>query len=145
MPYGNYGWMRQAARSIVDSPELNDVMEEARASSGGDSLLDKIVSSVKRVAPAAISAAQGALAQLSYSGSTGNFQSALENVTLAAKFQRIVEQAPSKVGSPLNKSVYINTLNGFVKCEHPVFTATTATSLEEDAVEAFMEKGFFYE
>lgn len=111
----------------------------------GDSLLDRLVGAVEKVLPNAVSAAKGALAQLSYSGSTGNFTTAIENITLSAKFQRIVDQAPNKVGSPLYKNVYINTLSGFVLCEKPVFQSSIATAEEESAIEEFMSKGFFYE
>lgn len=111
----------------------------------GNSLLDRVVGAVEKVLPNAVSAAKGALAQLSYSGSTGNFTTAIENITLSAKFQRIVDQAPNKVGSPLYKNVYINTLSGFVLCEKPVFQSSIATAEEESAIEEFMSKGFFYE
>lgn len=137
-----YGWIRQWARDTVNAPDLADVMEEAKS---GESLLDRLVNGVKRVLPGAVSAAKGALAQLSYSGSTGNFTTAIENITLSAKFQRIVDQAPNKIGSPLYKNVYINTLSGFVLCERPVFKSTTATVEEETAIEEFMSRGFFYE
>lgn len=111
----------------------------------GNSLLDRVVGAVEKVLPNAVSAAKGALAQLSYSGSTGNFTTAIENITLSAKFQWIVEQAPSKVGSPLYRNVLINTLSGFVLCEKPVFQSSIATAEEESAIEEFMAKGFFYE
>lgn len=137
-----YGWIRQWARDTVNAPDLADVMEEAKS---GESLLDRLVNGVKRVLPSAVSAAKGALAQLSYSGSTGNFTTAIENITLSAKFQRIVDQAPQKIGSPLYKNVYINTLSGFVLCERPVFKSTGATVEEETAIEEFMSRGFFYE
>lgn len=111
----------------------------------GNTLLDRIIGAVEKVLPNAVSAAKGALAQLSYSGSTGNFTTAIENITLSAKFQWIVEQAPNLIGSPLNKNVAINTLSGFILCEKPVFQATTATAEEETAIEEFMSRGFFYE
>ena len=111
----------------------------------GNSLLDRVVGAVEKVLPNAVSAAKGALAQLSYSGSTGNFTTAIENIVLSAKFQNIVEQAPSKIGSPLYKSVLINSLSGFVLCEKPVFQSSRATAEEESAIEEFMARGFFYE
>lgn len=111
----------------------------------GDSLLDRLVAAAGRVLPKAMNAAKGALAQLSYSGTTGNFQTALEFITLSAKFMQIVPQAPEKIGSPLYQSVMINTLNGFVKTERAVFASPIATTTEEEAVEAFMNNGFYYE
>lgn len=111
----------------------------------GRALLDSIVSSIKPVLPGALSAANAALAQLSYNGSTGNFQSAQEDIVLTGKFQQIVAQYPEKIGSPYYQAVYLNTLSGFVKCQDAVFASTTATNLEEAAVEAFLNGGFFYE
>ena len=62
-----YGWMRQWARdtlkdSGVSVPELPQVMEEAKT---GDSAIDRIINSVKKVIPKAVSTAQAAMAQLS--------------------------------------------------------------------------------
>lgn len=140
-----YGWVRQWARDVTDAPDLAEVMQEAEEKNANGSFLERLWSGVKSVIPGAVSAAKGALAQLSYSGSTGNFTTAIENITLSAKFQRIVDQAPNKIGSPLYKNVYINTLSGFVLCERPVFKSTTATVEEETAIEEFMSRGFFYE
>lgn len=144
-----YGWMRQAARGTLKSagyevPELYETMNET-VDSGRNSLWNILQSVAKKVIPGAVSSANAALAQLSYSGSTGNFQSASENITLSAKFQPIVDQYPEKIGCPLYKAAYLNTFSGFVKCEDAVFSATTATSVEEQAVEAFLNGGFFYE
>lgn len=111
----------------------------------GDTWLDKIINSVKTILPRAVSTANAALAQLSYSGSTGNFQSAEENITLTAKFQRIVDQAPEKLGSPLYKYIYLNTISGFAVCQDAVFSSSIATMTEEIAVEQFLNNGFFYE
>lgn len=127
---------------FLGGTEAVDAVTKSRS---GETVLDKLVGAVEKVLPNAVSAAKGALAQLSYSGSTGNFTTAIENITLSAKFQRIVDQAPNKVGSPLYKNVYINTLSGFVLCENPVFQSSIATAEEESAIEEFMSKGFFYE
>lgn len=140
-----YGWLRQWSRDVTNAPDLADVMTDAKENRGGDSLLDRLIAGVGRVLPNAISAAKGALAQLSYSGTTGNFQTALEFITLSAKFMQIVPQSPEKIGSPLYQSVMINTLNGFVKTERAVFASPIATTTEEEAVEAFMNNGFYYE
>lgn len=133
------GVKNPGAAPVADLDNLPDVSGQKQT------LLDRVVGAVEKVLPNAVSAAKGALAQLSYSGSTGNFTTAIENITLSAKFQRIVDQAPNKVGSPLYKNVYINTLSGFVLCEKPVFQSSIATAEEESAIEEFMSKGFFYE
>lgn len=108
-------------------------------------LLDKIVAAAKSIIPTALSTANAALAQLSYSGSVGNFQSASEVISLTARFHPIVAQSPAKIGSPCYKNAYINTLSGFVKCQNAVFGANGATVTEEQAIESFMNNGFFYE
>lgn len=142
-----YGWMRQWARdtlkdSGVSVPELPQVMEEAKT---GDSAIDRIINSVKKVIPKAVSTAQAAMAQLSYSGSTGNFTSAEETITLVGRFMPLVDQYPEKIGSPLHKAVMLNTLSGFAVCKDAVFSAVTATTTEETAVEQFLNSGFFFE
>ena len=117
----------------------NTVVDQGRA------LVNTVVSSVETMAPSAIPTATAALAQLSYIGQVGNFQSAMEDIVLSAKFQRIVNDNAQFYGSPLFERVYINTLSGFLQCDHPEFTATTATAVEEQAVEAFMSAGMFFE
>ena len=122
-----------------------EAVDAITAQRSGESWLDKIVNGVKTVLPGAISAAKGALAQLSYSGSTGNFQTAFEPITLSAKFQWLVDQSPARLGSPLYREVYLKDLTGFVKCENPVFQSSIATAVEEEAIESFMAAGFFME
>lgn len=144
-----YGLVRQWARNTlqqngVEVPELSEVMNET-VDAGRNNLWDIIKSTVGKVIPGAISAANAALAQLSYNGSTGNFQSAQEDIVLTGKFQPIVAQYPEKIGSPCYKAAYLNTFSGFVKCQDAVFAATTATSIEETAVETFLNNGFYYE
>lgn len=144
-----YGWMRQAARNTLKSagyevPELYETMNET-VDSGRNSLWNIVQSVAKKVIPGAVSSANAALAQLSYSGSTGNFQSASEDITLSAKFQPIVDQYPEKIGCPYYKADYLNTFSGFVQCEGAVFSGSIATSIEEEAIEAFLNGGFYYE
>jgi len=112
---------------------------------GGRQLLGGLISSVETVMPSALPTAAAALAQLSYRGTTGNFQSAMEYITLSAKFQHISPMNPETQGSPCFMRDYINTFEGFVLCDHPQFASNMATSVEETAVEAFMAGGFYYE
>ena len=139
-------WRKWAENTLEamghDVPELAQVMEEAQS---GDNWYQRLVSAAKEVLPKAVSTAQAALAQLSYSGTTGNFLSTEDNIVLTGKFFKTVEQFPEKIGSPLHKAVMINTLNGFCQCRNAVFSSTTATVEEEMAIEAFMNNGFFYE
>lgn len=109
------------------------------------SLLQRIINSAKQAIPAAMSTTMAGLAQLSYSGSVGNFQSAEEPVSINGRFGKIVDQYPEKIGSPLCKAVVINTLSGYVVCKDAVIAPPTATGAEEDAITQFLNNGFYYE
>lgn len=111
----------------------------------GRNLLGGIIDGISDVAPSALPTATAALAQLSYRGTTGNFQSAMEPIVLSAKFQKISPMNPETQGSPCYLRDRISTFSGFVMCDNPVFQSSIATSVEESAVEAMMAKGFFYE
>lgn len=111
----------------------------------GRNLLNGIINGISEVAPSALPTATAALAQLSYRGTTGNFQSAMEPIVLSGKFQHISAMNPETQGSPCYLRDYINTFSGFILCDNPVFQSSIATSVEEGAVEAMMAKGFFYE
>lgn len=126
---------------------FGDVLENigTAAVDAGRNLLNGIISGISEVAPSALPTATAALAQLSYRGTTGNFQSAMEPIVLSAKFQKISAMNPETQGSPCYMRDYINTFSGFVMCDNPVFQSSIATSVEEGAAEAMMAKGFFYE
>lgn len=111
----------------------------------GRNLLGGIIDGISDVAPSALPTATAALAQLSYRGTTGNFQSAMEPIVLSGKFQHISAMNPETQGSPCYMRDHINTFSGFVMCDNPIFQSSIATSVEEGAVEAMMAKGFFYE
>ena len=121
-----------------------DVITNAVVSAGRQ-LLNGVIDSTKNWLPKAISSAQAAIAQLSYSGSTGNFLSTEENIGLTGKFFRMADQYPEKIGSPLYSAVYLNTLTGFTKCQNAIFSSSIATTVEETAVETFLNNGFYYE
>lgn len=138
----------EAADVIFD--KVDSVAAQAASAVGGAIAqgtvkLEGVLQSVEPVVDTIASGLEASLSQFSYTGSTGNFNSALEHITLAAKFQGIVEQYPEKIGSPLHKAVYLNTLSGFVLCENPSFAATTATAVEETAIESFLASGLFLE
>ena len=113
--------------------------------SSGRELLSGLLDSTKNWLPKAISSAQAALAQLSYSGSTGNFLSTDENICLTGKFYRIADTYPEKIGCPLYSFAILTTLNGFVQCKNAVFASMSATAVEETAIEQFMNSGFYFE
>ena len=122
-----------------------DAVEAVKAARSSYSLLDDLAETAKQIIPKAVSSAQAAMAQLSYSGTTGNFLSTEETITLTGKFYRTVDQFPEKIGSTLHQAVLINSLSGFAQCRNAVFSSSTATTEEELAIEAFMNNGFFYE
>lgn len=126
---------------------FGDVLEDigSAAVDAGRNLLRGIINGINEVMPSALPTATAALAQLSYRGTTGNFQSAMEPIVLSGKFQHISAMNPETQGSPCYMRDYINTFSGFVLCDNPVFRSSIATSVEEGAVEAMMAKGFFYE
>lgn len=126
---------------------FGDVLENigTAAVDAGRNLLNGIISGISEVAPSALPTATAALAQLSYRGTTGNFQSAMEPIVLSGKFQHISAMNPETQGSPCYLRDYINTFSGFILCDNPVFQSSIATSVEEGAVEAMMARGFFYE
>ena len=126
---------------------FGDVLEDigSAAVDAGRNLLRGIINGINEVTPSALPTATAALAQLSYRGTTGNFQSAMEPIVLSGKFQHISAMNPETQGSPCYLRDYINTFSGFVLCDNPVFQSSIATSVEEGAVEAMMSKGFFYE
>lgn len=136
---------RQSVIEATGMTEAELVAAGKESLSESESWLDRIVNTAREVLPKAVSTAQAAMAQLSYTGSTGDFIGNEENIVLTGRFFKTVEQFPEKIGSPLHKAVMINTLNGFCQCRNAVFSSTTATVEEEIAIEAFMNNGFFYE
>ncbi len=140
-------WRKMAEKTLEDMghevPTLHEVMNQTVDS--GKNGLWNIIESVRSAIPKAISSAQAAVAQLSFSGSTGNFLSTEENICLTGKFYRIADTYPEKIGCPLYSAVYLNSLNGFTKCQNAIFSSTIATSTEETAVETFLNNGFYYE
>lgn len=111
----------------------------------GRAALRSVIGAINTVAPNALPTATAALAQLTYRGTTGNFQSAMEPIVLSAKFQHVSQMNPESFGSPCYMRDYINTFSGFVLCDHPHFSTGLATSVEESAIEAFMSGGFYVE
>lgn len=93
----------------------------------------------------ALSSGVAAMASLNYSGSTGDFSSAREVINLQGEFMQIVGTDPEDYGSPLFRRVQLNTLSGFILCEHAHFQLSFGTISEAEAIESFMERGFFYE
>lgn len=93
----------------------------------------------------ALSSGVAAMATLNYSGFMGDFTSAEELIVLQGRFLPIVGTDPVDYGSPLFRRVQINTLSGFVLCEHPHMELPLGMITEAETIESFMAMGFFYE
>lgn len=93
----------------------------------------------------AASSGIAAMASLTYSGSVGDFTSSSEVINLQGKFFPITGTDPEDYGSPLRERVQINTLSGFILCEHPHMQLSPGMITEAEAIESYMTMGFFYE
>lgn len=93
----------------------------------------------------AASSGIAAMASLTYSGSVGDFSSSIEVINLQGKFLPITGTDPEDYGSPLRQRVQINTLSGFVLCDHPHMQLFPGMITEAETIESFMVMGFFYE
>ena len=100
---------------------------------------------VKTVAKNAAGSALAAMSTVNYSGSTGDFTSAYETISLYARFIPVAAQNPSDYGSPYMRRVQLNTLSGFILCEHPTFSLSIGMVSEADIIKSYLEKGIFYE
>lgn len=100
---------------------------------------------VKRVLTNAVSSGVAAMSTVNYSGSTGDFTSAYETISLYARFIPVTETNPTNYGSPLMKNVTLNTFSGFVLCENPHFSLSIGMISEAEIIRDYMEKGFFFE
>lgn len=56
-----------------------------------------------------------------------------------------VGQDPSHYGYPLSQTKTINTLSGFILCDHAEIAIANATYDEQRQIESYMMSGFFYE
>ena len=110
----------------------------------GRSALDTVVNAAPNVAQAAISTATAALAKAQYSGTTGNFESALENIVLTLSYFNVSADNSVNIGSPCRKSIQLSTLHGFCKCDGAK-VMLDCTEYEQEAVETLLNRGIFIE
>lgn len=83
---------------------------------------------------------------LSTVGSTGAVIDHLRSWSLEHRFYTIADDDNTNNGRPLCKVSTPSTLGGgFIKAQKGVVTSTAATKAELDAVNAYMEDGFYYE
>ena len=93
----------------------------------------------------ALSSGVAAMATLNYSGFMGDFTSAEETIILQGRFLPITGTDPEDYGSPLFRRVQLNTLSGFILCEHPHMELPLGMITEAETIESYMAMGFFYE
>ena len=125
-------------RSRTSEYNINPIVAEGRA------ILDNIVSSVQGAFGSAVSTATAALAKLYYSGTTGNFESALENIECTLTYFDISEDNSDNIGSPCRKRLVLTSLSGFCQCEGAK-VELGCTEVEQQAVETFLNTGVFLE
>ncbi len=138
------GFFTGAANRVKDTAStaiasaVNPVVAEGRA------MLDSVVTSIKAVAPTAIATATAALAKLQYSGTTGNFQSATEDIVLTLTAYDVAEDNSAHIGAPYRKTVPLWLIGGFCQCENAKLELS-CTYAEQKAVEELLNKGVYLE
>lgn len=133
-------------------PNIGGAIIDAVTSAGGivaiaqqaKEAVTKVWETTKETAQEIGDTATAALATLSFKGSLGNKVTATQPISLAAKFFVVSEDDATLHGRPLYQRVEIGTLSGFVLCDNAAIE-TTGTQLENEAIEQFMTRGFFFE
>ena len=82
---------------------------------------------------------------VSSTGSSGAVIDHLPVWDLESKFYTIANDDNTNNGRPLCASRQIANLSGYIKCQKGLVVSTTATKTELDAINAYMEAGFYYE
>lgn len=91
-----------------------------------------------------VSALESLMPQIATSGSVGSKSAYVNAPTLIISRNSITAEDISHFGRPLCDTRIINTLSGYIECEH-VELDITATRDEMSAIRSYMEGGFFYE
>ena len=119
----------------------NAVTDQASA------LLDRVRGTVNTFTQAALPTAVAALGQLHYSGSSGNFQSATEPITLYAKFfsgYRV--QDINESGYPVyTRERLLSCRGGYVLVDMPHIEIDGALLVELQVIEDFLKGGCYIE
>lgn len=68
-----------------------------------------------------------------------------DDAQLRSMFKYVAERSPSEFGYPLCRTRVINTLSGFIKCGNAEVHAQGAYQQELEAIESYMDEGFYYE
>jgi len=133
-------------------PDIGGAIVDAITSAGGivgiaqqaKEAVSTVWETTKETAQEIGDTATAALASLSFKGSMGNKVTATQPISLAAKFFVVSEDDAVLHGRPLCQRVEIGTLSGFILCDGAVIE-TPGTQVENEAIEQFMTRGFFFE
>lgn len=78
-------------------------------------------------------------------GSTGSISDHIMKKILYTRFWNVTDENRANFGRPLCQNSVLNTLPGFIQVQRGHFASAQATRPETDAVNAYLEGGFFYE
>lgn len=138
----------QALKSeVVEKTSV--VVEQAK-----DSLkepLQNILSGAARIIKKAVPTALAACASLQYTGGRASFASYLQPVHLRSKYLMIGTDRHDRIGYPYEAYKVLNTLTGYVQCEHvrieiPATATKPGATLEEaQLIKQYLETGCYIE
>ena len=130
--------VQEVSTTVVNNITNNSIISEGRE------LLNSVIGRIGSAAGVALSTATAALAKLYYAGTTGNFQSALENIECTLTYYDVSQDNSDNIGSPCRRRLVLSTLSGFCQCEGAK-VELTCTEVEQQAVESLLNVGVFIE
>ena len=104
-----------------------------------------LLSTLKGIASDIGSAVMAVAGTCQSAGSSGGFAALSEMLFIQWYFQRIVNQDPVHYGYPLCQNRIIKNIPGFILCQNGDDLGVVCTPAERQAINAFMEAGFYYE
>ena len=119
----------------------NNVMQGIQQISSG-----KILGGIEKLVTGGIGAWMGSeISGGAVQGSTGSTAVYRRVPDLVLDYTEMAETAPTIMGRPLCKNKVINTLSGYIMTAHAHIDIYGATKQEIEAIETYMDGGFFYE
>lgn len=113
---------------------------------GANAIFSRVQGTVTTFINNALPTAIAALGQLSYSGSSGNFQSATERIVLYAKFTGYIWAADSnQIGHIYFNRNKVKNSGGFCVVDNPRVEIPGILMVEEQSIEDFLKAGIYYE
>lgn len=113
--------------------------------------LQNILSGAARIIKKAIPTALAACASLQYTGGRASFASYLQPVHLRSKYLYVGTDIHDRIGYPYEAYKVLNTLTGYVQCEHVrieipgTATKSGATLEEAQLIKQYLETGCYIE